>query len=311
MVRRSRTYFIGETAKGILHAGFKGTVLSAGSKASYVLGDEGDVIGISTLAQSLHTRFLLTDTAPKRLAPGLKAWCDKDTLLFANGEGIDLHVESSWSGTCPGELPINSIDVLVRNILELLDVASDLHQGENLGQALKVLKNVLTQNTESDSAYACASLFISVAMEPIRRIAEACHIGQPGTALGDLESLIGLGQGLTPSGDDFLGGLLFAFWHLNKAYPTAFEHDEAIANRLLGLAATETNRISYALLTDFASGQGPKPLHDLMDMMMAGNETSGLKGHVLQIIDIGHSSGWDSLTGFITGLILAARFRDN
>ena len=71
-----------------------------------------------------------------------------------------------------------------------------------------------------ESAPPVASAFISAALGPIRRIAMACRSGQAGRAISEAHDLIGLGPGLTPSGDDFVGGLLFAAWHLGRAYPS-------------------------------------------------------------------------------------------
>ena len=118
--------------------------------------------------------------------------------------------------------------------------------------------------------------------------------------------LIGLGPGLTPSGDDFLGGMLFALWHLNSAYPSQFRHDTDSIGNLLEYASSQTNQISYAILTDFTIGQGPLPFHDLVEAMLTGRPISKILDCVRLVIAIGHSSGWDMLAGFILGMTITA-----
>jgi hypothetical protein len=110
-------------------------------------------------------------------------------------------------------------------------------------------------------------------------------------------SLIGLGPGLTPSGDDLLGGMLVALHALG---------DTATARRLgdwvLARAATATSRISLAHLRCAAAGEAAEPLHLLLAALgMPG--TPGLDAALARLAAIGHSSGLDALAG--AALVLA------
>jgi hypothetical protein len=115
----------------------------------------------------------------------------------------------------------------------------------------------------------------------------------------------GLGPGLTPSGDDFLGGLFFAAHFLHRAYPKSFPGAEADGSDFLDWARTRTHPISYAVFSDLVMGHGPEPLHEL-----AGNLVRGREGPVqsvdaaVRVSRIGHSSGWDMLAGFLTGMLM-------
>lgn len=105
--------------------------------------------------------------------------------------------------------------------------------------------------------------------------------------------LLGLGPGLTPSGDDFVGAALFArricgmtpAWH-------------AAAQRLIAAAQTRTHAIAATLFRDLAEGESYAPLHAL-----AARLTSGVPAleAAQALTAIGHSSGWDMLAGFIIG----------
>ena len=60
--------------------------------------------------------------------------------------------------------------------------------------------------------------------------------------------ILGLGQGLTPSGDDFVGGICFALRHAPR---DEWRADlRAVLARIRSCAATSTNVISAALLDD-------------------------------------------------------------
>jgi len=115
--------------------------------------------------------------------------------------------------------------------------------------------------------------------------------------------MIGLGPGLTPSADDFLGGLLFAARYVHQSYPENLPWDETEILDLLDWAKTRTHPISRAIFSDLALGHGPKPLHDLIDGLAEGRGFNAVLEAALRVAAIGHSSGWDLLAGTAMGML--------
>jgi hypothetical protein len=103
------------------------------------------------------------------------------------------------------------------------------------------------------------------------------------------DSLIGLGPGLTPAGDDFVGGAMIALRAFEQA-PLA----ERIAAWALPLAKTNTNRISRAHLECAAAGEGHEALHDLLCTFE--------EKHLERLARIGHTSGLDAAAGALLSL---------
>jgi hypothetical protein len=101
------------------------------------------------------------------------------------------------------------------------------------------------------------------------------------------EALIGLGPGLTPAGDDFVGGAMIAlraFGHVDVA--------ERIAAWALPLAKSRTSRISRisrAHLECAARGEGHEALHDWLAAPNAANYA--------RLSRIGQTSGLDAAAG--------------
>jgi len=116
--------------------------------------------------------------------------------------------------------------------------------------------------------------------------------------------LLGLGPGLTPSGDDFVGAVLYAL-RLRAMSDTW----AAISRRLVDAASTRTHAIGVALFRDLAEGQSFAALHRLAAALAAGppaqpaERLDGLpvRAAAREVTAIGHSSGWDMLAGFIIG----------
>lgn len=109
--------------------------------------------------------------------------------------------------------------------------------------------------------------------------------------------LLGLGLGLTPSGDDFVGACLFAR-RLRGDFLSSPAWQEAATN-LTRAAAVRSNSISAALFGDLACGAAYAPLHELAAAMRGSD--AALLAAARALTAIGHSSGWDMLTGFMLG----------
>lgn len=110
--------------------------------------------------------------------------------------------------------------------------------------------------------------------------------------------LIGVGDGLTPSGDDFVGAALFALHVLRPDH----RHWTAVATRLCAQAHARSHVISATLLGDLAAGRSFAPLHELLIAAAAGGD---LRSPARALTGIGHSSGWDMLAGLIAGAAAA------
>jgi hypothetical protein len=124
--------------------------------------------------------------------------------------------------------------------------------------------------------------------------------GAKGSAPEEAATLVGMGNGLTPAGDDLIGGALIALRTVGKRRTA-----DQLAKWALRLARARTNRISYAHLTCAASGQGHEALHLALNAILSGQRN--LEKELSALKQIGHSSGMDALSGALTVLDVTAR----
>lgn len=117
-------------------------------------------------------------------------------------------------------------------------------------------------------------------------------VDDPASAL----QLLGLGPGLTPSGDDLLAGLLITWHHVGASRPA-----ERLGHELLTNGAERTNVISLAHLEAAAEGFGAAPLHDLL-LAMGGDDHTAIVEALDAASKIGHSSGLDAIAGMVLAL---------
>ena len=117
--------------------------------------------------------------------------------------------------------------------------------------------------------------------------------GWEGDAPAPLTSrLIGLGPGLTPSGDDVFCGVLIALDLLGRDRAAA-----ALRSWLLPQLEQRTSALSAAHLRAAATGQGHSALHAVLECPV--DDASALDEALRVLGQVGHSSGWDALAGVL------------
>lgn len=128
----------------------------------------------------------------------------------------------------------------------------------------------------------------------VARLTAACRTGDPHRIAEAGPPLVGLGPGLTPSGDDLLAGVLFGFRALGSARAA-----DLLASPVLA-AASRTTPISAALLRCAAAGQ---PCGEAADLLLAVTADGDVADAAERLRRLGHTSGAD----LARGLILACR----
>ena len=151
------------------------------------------------------------------------------------------------------------------------------------------LASLLTSDAHDDAV-------IRRARPHVEALARAAAANDAAAFAAAARSLLGLGAGLTPSGDDVVGGALFA---RRLLIGTDSRWDATVA-AIATAASSLTHPISARLLLDLAAGEGWAPLHELT-AALAG-PVSGVVDAVRRVTTLGHASGWDLLLGVLTGL---------
>jgi hypothetical protein len=141
--------------------------------------------------------------------------------------------------------------------------------------------------------------FVTMQARPyVSALARACAESDAAAFADAARPLLGLGTGFTPSGDDFVGGALFARRVLAGMDSTW----TSVAARIVAEAVLLTHPISARLLADLAAGEGWAPLHAL-SAALASKETAAAITWARDVTALGHTSGWDVIAGLLTGLV--------
>lgn len=128
-------------------------------------------------------------------------------------------------------------------------------------------------------------------------------IGDENRLIENVSQLVGLGFGLTPTGDDILIGLM-AGLQINKVMNTINQERSNAINSAVLKCRGKTNQISRKYLQFAAAGYYSAYLIDLLKAVCSAGTLGDVKGAAEKVASTGHTSGTDTLLGFLAALDL-------
>jgi hypothetical protein len=234
----------------------------------------------------LNALYATPDSASwldRGLAPGAEVRSHGRGLEVDDRFAFDFGPADVWE---PPAAPLSAIAPLDAGVQLLAAMARQRSPG-GLGALLWLPANTLDEN-----AFEASDPLLRAALPPVAAVrrwlaAALARVEAPPPAI---DALIGLGPGLTPSGDDFLCGAMAALHYLHRA---------DVASRLAAIVLprlSATNLISAAYLRCASTGDASSVLFDVLDCLHAADEL--LLAQRLDAVDrVGHTSGWDCLAG--------------
>jgi hypothetical protein len=294
-------YLIGEAATAILSAEGQGTVLASVTDAVYLQNQHGDLYWFIPMDAPMHQRGIKIYGHVPWIRAGTRYQAKDHSLAIDSENILDFRHSKIWkepTATGKGILPVSALSGSLGLFAEqLFSICHPAGLGCLIKPTLHLAtqqENGLLQSFENKTAEKAWPSVIGL-MQAFKRKDDELYIQH-------VKSLIGLGEGLTPSGDDFLGGFFYSM-HLLQNHnshtvkmPTSTYSDFILRMKPL------TNLLSFTILLDHMSGHSVEPLHQLAGGILTGASADNLIFHAKRLISLGHSTGWDILTGFITGM---------
>ena len=229
----------------------------------YEAGDQ--IVWIGARLPALHPRAILTSAAPPRGRP----------LRF------DSIPVSAWSARLP------RLDA--SGVTRVAAGAKRMQRSIVAAQAPQGFGTLMQRRSPQFP--------LDRAMPWVRALGRAFAQDDPGAAFAAAQPLLGLGSGLTPSGDDLVGGALFAKRLLNRTDARWAQLGKDLSREI----QSRSHAVSAALFADLAAGRSVAPLHEIASALSAGADDAALSA-ARALVAIGHSSGWDMLVGFVIGI---------
>lgn len=281
----------GVLAHRALRSGRRGRIAAVFDRSLYaVLDDCWICIGAKDLGSGpLH--LLCTGLEPRRFSPGKGVIIVDGTILVDDLPFAGLETASVWA---PPPAPDWTLHSLRMGLMAVDEVWRFLP----VEQGLAASGGARPPGRPSRLLTAAAP-----GLAAFKRLIEAGLRGQRCAARDyqGIVGLIGLGPGLTPSGDDLIGGALVALASLSRLATR-----DALW-RACRAHLDRSNEISAAHLRSAALGYAAAPLHEAVHATIAG-QVDRIKPALWALSKVGHSSGLDAFAGALM-VLRAVEFR--
>jgi len=283
-------------ARALRRPEWSGEVLAVHSRSCYLASEEGEIFAVvqqplgngpfSVVIPAAHTDLF------RGLSLGVTADGTGEHLMLGEEIQINLAGASLWD---PKAYPGLNADepALSRCLAEAHRAVATLAPATSLVRLLPHLQDEdLPPSLQHVSHFPRSHALIA-------GLADALGQRNRRSLKVVTSSLAGLGPGLTPSGDDFLAGVLVALALARQHRPDAGLTE--IAALLVETAAPRTNEISAAYLKAAHAGEVAERWHPLIEAIASGRAAE-VGTAAAAVMEVGETSGADMLAGFLAGI---------
>jgi Protein of unknown function (DUF2877) len=126
--------------------------------------------------------------------------------------------------------------------------------------------------------------------------------GTSGQLLEAARRLVGLGPGLTPSGDDFLVGYFRGLWLLSRDHAGICDILELLREALLPTLETQTTRVGTEFIRYALDGAFAEVLDRAAEALMTPTHPQPAQSAIRTLLAQGQTSGTDTMLGLLSSL---------
>jgi hypothetical protein len=140
------------------------------------------------------------------------------------------------------------------------------------------------------------------AVQTVSALIAATRTFQVDEAITAIRPLIGLGLGLTPSGDDFIVGYLAGLWSTAGSDSSRLRFISSLG-AWLSQAAAGTNAISCTYIQSAVNGNVSEPIATLAQRFGQAESLDSVREATRIALQVGNTSGTDGVLGLLLGCI--------
>ena len=290
----SNAVSIGKFAIALLAQPGKGRVMGVTSRGFFLLTRSDRVLFLTAdlLQGPLNLILTALPEAVKARLMGTEVECSPDKLYFPQTcFRINLKDAKTWQ---PPELPKKIKSAQERNG-QIKSVAHAILKSEREATFLPLLKWIVTPNLHPKPSDYQFTEFIQKAVDLQWHI----HENESTEAGRILDSFLGYGPGLTPSGDDFVWGFLAALNRWQAVLCPQFVIGR-LNEIILSDAKKKTSFLSATLIECATHGWADANMLKVLDCLFSGE--GSMDEMAEKILAYGSSSGVDAFAGMLAAI---------
>lgn len=302
MVKNIKASLLSTSAQGWLERTKTARILSIFHRCCNLINQDDDILSLVTpdigpgpfsIVLDINGKLENAWVFPEDLVPGLEGRVEQ-SRIYLGSIVVDTVEVDRWEASLRWDDLFQKRDLILSKAYQLACLLLEMAPPASLAEV--VTSNILNDPEERDLPAFQLSItdrWTLAAIQYISVLKNAIWDDQCFSCDEAVRSLAGLGSGLTPSGDDFIIGILYA---LRIVFPK--EVAKQLVDRICRVAAAQTHLLSAAYIHAAAHGEAIWIWHSLLDAMISSN-TSHFRQVIRQFLLIGHTSGIDALAGFV------------
>ncbi len=217
-----------------------------------------------------------------------------ETIRIDNTLSITTNSTSIWEASINFQDLLHPVNVILSNIEVVKEVVLASKNLKGLGELIDHVNDM-----EISSTYQLEPIS-KFAVPHISSLIRAIRLRISHDIIQSSNKIIGLGSGLTPSGDDMLIGLMISMIYISENVQGIDLDVEKISSDIISDITGRTTIISEEFLREAACGRVNEPVATLMEKILISGQKE-MRESAKKVLSVGSTSGADTIFGIILG----------
>ena len=234
-----------------------------------------------------------------QLRVGQPIACRGGILRISGSElSVDLRTASLWHIDLKGL----RVDLHQRDTAQAWAVAWLELEKHRRGNGISAMIAAIPAPRQNSVTSHVIKTLVERAVQTVPALIDATGNLQVDGAITAIRPLIGLGSGLTPSGDDFIVGYLAGLWSTAGSDSSRLRF-LSFLGAWLSQAAAGTNAISRTYIKSAVNGNVSEPIATLAQLFGQAKSLDSVREATRTALQVGNTSGTDGVQGLLLGCI--------
>ncbi|TKS59326.1 MAG: hypothetical protein EWM72_02338 [Nitrospira sp.] len=283
---------------------FSGVIHSVFHHACNVSLKSDELLTLVSSEKGNFPQGIRLETSPKftflnQLRVGQPVACRGGIIRISGSDlSIDLRTASHWHVDLKGL----RVDLHQRDTAQAWAVAWVELGKHRRGDGISGMIAAIPLPRQNPVTSPGIKILVERAVQTLPALINATRNFQVEGAITAIRPLIGLGPGLTPSGDDFIVGYLAGLWSTAGSDSSRLRFISTVG-AWLSQAAVGTNAISYTYIKSAVKGNISEPIVTLAQRFGQANNMDSVREAAGTALQVGDTSGADGVLGLLLGCI--------
>jgi len=229
---------------------------------------------------------------------------DNDIIVIGETLKISLKEARLWSSKNRVPDQVLKKELITRNLTFVTQIAINEGDFRGIGQLVKYIPYLSEMRQIPKQDKDKLNIFARFALPKLYDLIYATMKEEISKVLECISGLVGLGVGLTPSGDDVIGGFIASIIFSNIYLGVRDTNILKLCDLIPEVIKGKTNTFSQKLVEYATKGEISEPLRDLIETIFTTTKEDTLIKATRRVLSIGSTSGTDLILGVLLGLIV-------